>query len=80
VTKTLKINVDEEVLRWTRFCAAKGKLSVSKFVGQIIERERTGKAQPFWLSREDSKELSAKGPDDAENRLMVPDEANDRRR
>jgi hypothetical protein len=80
VTKKLKINVDDDVLRWTRFCAAKGELSVSEVVGQIIERERTGKAQPFLLSCEDWNELSAKGPDDAENRLMVPDEANDRRR
>jgi hypothetical protein len=63
VTKKLKITVDKEVLRWTRFCAVKGKLSVSEFVGQIIERERTGKGQPYWLSREDWKEFGAKGTD-----------------
>ena len=74
MTEKLKINVDDDVLRWTRFCAAKGKLSVSEFVGQIIERERTGKGkgQPCWLSSEDWKEFSAKRTDRRREQPDVP--------
>lgn len=80
MAKNLTITVDDEVLRWTRFCAAKAGMSVSKFVRQVIEHERTGKGHPYRLSYEDWKELSRKGLDiDAENRLRRR-EARDRKR
>lgn len=38
--KNVTISMDEETAAWTRIEAAKANVSVSRFVGELLERER----------------------------------------
>lgn len=79
MAKNLTITVDEEALRWARHEAAEKGTSVSKLVGQMLEREMR-QTDAYWKAFARWKQISAKGLDvDAENR-MSREEAHERRR
>ena len=79
VTRNLTITVETEALRWAKHRAADLDTSVSRLVGELLDREmRTGNAslQAFERFRQRSK----KGwPMDAGNRL-TREQANERER
>ena len=77
MAKNLTITVDEEALRWARHEAAEKGISVSRLVGQMLEREMR-QTDSYWKAFEKWKQLSAKGLDvDAANRL-TREEAHER--
>jgi len=78
VLKNVTITAEEEVLRWARREAADKGLSVSKFVGQMLEREwrRTG---AYWKASAEWKKLKPIPGLDASKR-MSREEAHERRR
>jgi hypothetical protein len=68
VLKNVTISAEEEVLKWARREAAAKGLSVSRFVGQMLDREmrRTG---AYWLAFERWKKLKPIPGLDASRRL-----------
>ena len=79
MAKNLTITVEEEALRWARHEAAEKGISVSKLVGQMLEREMR-QTDAYWKAFERWKQISKKGLDvDAPNRLSR-EETHERRR
>jgi hypothetical protein len=56
VLKNLTITADERVLRWARREAAEKGISVSKLVGQMIEREMR-RTDAYWQAFERWKKI-----------------------
>lgn len=54
--KNVTITLDEEALRWARHQAAEKGTSVSKFVGQLLEREMR-QTDAYWQAFERWKKL-----------------------
>jgi hypothetical protein len=77
VLRNVTITLDAEVLRWARKKAAEEDTSVSKLVGQMLEREMR-RTDQYWAAWEKMKRL-APLPGVARNRLSRQ-EANERRR
>ena len=80
VLKNVTISLNEEALLWARRKAAENNTSVSRLVGQMLEREMGQRPASYWAAFEDWKAIMAKGIDlDAANRL-TREEANERPR
>jgi hypothetical protein len=56
VLKNVTITVEEEALRWARHQAAEQSTSVSKLVGQMLEREMRNR-DSYWQAYEKWKKL-----------------------
>jgi len=56
VLKNVTITVEEEALKWARRQAAEKGTSVSKLVGQMMEREMRNR-DSYWKAYEDWKKL-----------------------
>jgi len=56
VAKNLTITVDEEALRWARHEAAEKGTSVSKLVGQMLEREMR-QTDAYWKAFDHWKQI-----------------------
>jgi hypothetical protein len=56
VLKNVTITVEEEALKWARREAAEKGTSVSKLVGQMMEREMRNR-DSYWKAYEDWKKL-----------------------
>ena len=76
--KNVTVTLDEEALRWARHQAAEEGTSVSKLVGQMIEREmrQTG---AYWQAYERWKKIKPIPGLDASKR-MTREEVHDRTR
>ena len=79
VTRNLTLTVEEDAIRWAKHRAADLDTSVSRLVGELLEREmRTGNASLQALER--FRQRSKKGwPIEAGNRL-TREQANERER
>ena len=58
MTKNVTITLDEDDLSWARVEAAKKNLSLSRFVGAIVEEHRRSDAR-YWQAFEHWKDLEA---------------------
>ena len=65
--KNVTITADEEILRWTRREAADKGVSVSKLVGQILEREMR-RRDDYWKAFERWKKIKPVPHADASKR------------
>ena len=54
--KNVTITLDEEILSWARVRAAEKGTSVSKFVGQTLDRERRRSGE-YWKAYEEWKKI-----------------------
>ena len=79
MAKNLTITVEEEALRWARHEAAEKGISVSKLVGQMLEREMR-QTDAYWKAFEKWKQLSAKGLDVEAATRMSREETHERHR
>ena len=62
--------MDQAALKWTRHQAAERGISVSRFLGEILNREMLGRGAAYQHAFETWKQLSEKGLDiDAAHRL-----------
>ena len=75
--KNITITVPEEVARWARRKAADENTSVSRLVGQMLERELR-QSDAYWKAFEDWKTLEPVAGLDASRRL-TRDEVHERR-
>lgn len=76
--KNITITVDEEALRWARRQAAEKEVSVSKFVGQLLDQQMR-RSDEYWKAFERWKSLPVIPGLDASKRLSR-DEAHARGR
>lgn len=56
VLKNVTITADKNTLQWARKEAASKGLSVSKWIGQLLERERR-RTDDYWVAYEDWKKM-----------------------
>ncbi len=75
--RNITITVEDEVARWARKKAAEENTSVSRLVGQMLEREMRA-SDEYWRAFEDWKKLKPM-PIQAAKR-MTREEAHERRR
>jgi hypothetical protein len=76
--RNITITVSEETARWARRKAAEENTSVSKLVGQMLERQMR-MTDEYWRAHEEWKHLDQIPSIDAASR-MTRDESHDRRR
>jgi hypothetical protein len=57
VLKNVTVTVEEETLRWARHQAAEKGTSVSKLVGEMLDRERTRGSDSYWTAYERWKKI-----------------------
>jgi hypothetical protein len=76
VLKNVTITADEKVLRWARHQAAEKGVSVSKFLGTMLEDEMR-RADSYWKAFENWKRLKPITGLDASKR-MTREQAHDR--
>lgn len=76
VLKNMTITVREDVARWARKKAAEDNTSVSKLVGQMLERQMR-MTDEYWAAYERWKKIRIPGI--ASGRLLTREETHERR-